>query len=248
MAYCRASWRHNRRIQENVHHELTNMQRELLGRARLETGIRQACRSFPDRTATFPHRKLPRSQDAGFLRLCVPDRIWRPGRGLSERFMLVAAEIGRWCGTTADIQYACTCATMYTGFMLDHYPFPTREKRATSSVANASLRADRGRGETVFFFPRRWRGLDPKAPMAKRVDGLDLNGQKSSPVVGAAVSRHHLHRDQGRRHPDVPGPGSRSTRAWPSSRSSANAGSARHARNRFPNPAPERRFVERPGR
>lgn len=79
----------------------TPQQRELLTIAHRLGRDRFAARAAQwDREASFPFANYDDLREAGFLRLCVP----REHGGLGAdypTYMMVAAEIGRFCGATA---------------------------------------------------------------------------------------------------------------------------------------------------
>ncbi|MEP7281173.1 MAG: acyl-CoA dehydrogenase [Rubrivivax sp.] len=108
---------------------LTAQQRELIALAaslgREKFGPRAA---QIDRDAVFPFENYADLRAAGLLKICVP----RAQGGLGADFttyVMVAAEIGRWCGATALTWNMHVCSTMWAGFIADALDM-TPEQRA----------------------------------------------------------------------------------------------------------------------
>ncbi len=94
-----------------------------LGRTRFAPRARQV-----DASATFPTDNYQDLRQAGLLALCVP----RSHGGLGAdyaTYMMVAAEIGRFCGATALTYNMHICSTMWTGVLADGIAM-TDEQRA----------------------------------------------------------------------------------------------------------------------
>ncbi len=71
-----------------------------------------------DREASFPFANYDDLRAAGFLKLCVPEA--HGGLGADyPTYMMVAAEIGRFCGATALTWNMHICSTMWTGVLAD---------------------------------------------------------------------------------------------------------------------------------
>ncbi|MBX3608945.1 MAG: acyl-CoA dehydrogenase family protein [Hydrogenophaga sp.] len=100
----------------------TPLQRELLTVANRLGREKFAPRAAQwDREASFPFANYDDLRDAGFLRLCVPRE--RGGLGADyPTYMMVAAEIGRFCGATALTWNMHICSTMWTGVLADGIP------------------------------------------------------------------------------------------------------------------------------
>ncbi len=97
----------------------TPQQRELLTIAHRLGRDRFAARAAQwDREASFPFANYDDLREAGFLRLCVPKE--HGGLGADyPTYMMVAAEIGRFCGATALTWNMHICSTMWTGVLAD---------------------------------------------------------------------------------------------------------------------------------
>ncbi|TFZ02113.1 acyl-CoA dehydrogenase [Ramlibacter humi] len=109
--------------------ELTAQQRSLLSLAH-ELGERKfapRARQW-DETATFPFANYEDLRDSGLLALCVPKDHGGGGSDYAT-YMMVAAEIGRFCGATALTWNMHICSTMWTGVLADGVPM-TEEQRA----------------------------------------------------------------------------------------------------------------------
>ena len=81
-----------------------------------------------DREASFPFANYDDLRDAGLLALCVP----RESGGLGadyETYMMVGAELGRFCGATALTYNMHICSTMWTGVLADGIPMTPDERR-----------------------------------------------------------------------------------------------------------------------
>jgi len=175
---------------------LTATQRELIGRAReLGSGGFARRASQYDRTASFPTENYQELQEAGFLRLCVPEQYGGLGTDY-QTYMLIAAEIGRWCGATALTFNMHTCATMYAGFMLDAYPLSEDERAVQHKrrLHHFGRIVEEGR---IYSQPFSEGGEDwtqrPYATSAKRVDGgWLLNGKKIFASLSGAADYHGI--------------------------------------------------------
>jgi alkylation response protein AidB-like acyl-CoA dehydrogenase len=98
---------------------LTEQQREMTALAR-ELGINKFSKRAAefDRDARFPTDNYRDLKDNGLLALCIP----REHGGLGADFktyMLTAAEIGRYCGSTALTFNMHTCACLWSGDFSD---------------------------------------------------------------------------------------------------------------------------------
>ena len=79
----------------------TPLQRELLAKAHALGRDKFAGRAAQwDREASFPFANQDELREAGFLKLCVPTSHGGLGADYAT-YMMVAAEVGRFCGATA---------------------------------------------------------------------------------------------------------------------------------------------------
>jgi alkylation response protein AidB-like acyl-CoA dehydrogenase len=81
-----------------------------------------------DSTAEFPFANYDDLREAGLLALCVPEAHGGLGADYAT-YMMVGAEIGRFCGATALTYNMHICSTMWTGVLADGIPM-TDEQRA----------------------------------------------------------------------------------------------------------------------
>jgi alkylation response protein AidB-like acyl-CoA dehydrogenase len=106
----------------------TPLQRELLTVAHRLGREKFAPRAAQwDREASFPFANYDDLREAGFLKLCVP----REHGGLGAdypTYMMVAAEIGRFCGATALTWNMHICSTMWTGVLADGIPMTDAQR------------------------------------------------------------------------------------------------------------------------
>ncbi|MGA8392938.1 MAG: acyl-CoA dehydrogenase family protein, partial [Burkholderiaceae bacterium] len=85
-----------------------------------------------DQTATFPFANYDDLREAGLLKLCVPESHGGLGADYAT-YMMLAAEIGRFCGATALTWNMHICSTMWTGVLADGIDM-TPEQRAEHAV------------------------------------------------------------------------------------------------------------------
>ncbi|WP_395700868.1 acyl-CoA dehydrogenase family protein [Aquabacterium sp.] len=106
---------------------LTPLQRELIGRV-AALGPRFAERaSRYDREASFPFENYADLREAGLLGICVP----AAHGGLDADFatyVMVAAELGRWCGSTALSFNMHVCACLWSGAVADALPMSAAQR------------------------------------------------------------------------------------------------------------------------
>ncbi len=80
-----------------------------------------------DAEASFPFANYDDLREAGLLRLCVPEAHGGLGADYTS-YMMVAAEIGRFCGATALTYNMHICSTMWTGVLSDGIPMTEAER------------------------------------------------------------------------------------------------------------------------
>jgi len=162
---------------------LTTRQRELIelmaGLGRDKFAPRAA---EHDRDASFPVENFADLRAAGLLALCVPEAHGGLGADF-ETYMLVAAELGRHCASTALSFNMHVCCTLWSGLVADQLPM-TPEQRAEHARHRAEHWA-RIVGEGRLYaqpFSEGGAASAGKAPwetLARRVDGgYVLNGRK----------------------------------------------------------------------
>lgn len=161
---------------------LTDEQKKLVGIAR-ELGSTRFQQRAPryDREASFPYENYADLKEAGFLGLCIPKRFG--GLGASyQTYMLVAAEIGRWCGATALTFNMHTCSTLYPGILLDDFPISDEQRKAAEPLRETHF-GRMAREGRIYSQPFSETGEDwttrPYQTSARRVDGgWIVNGKK----------------------------------------------------------------------
>jgi hypothetical protein len=80
-----------------------------------------------DETASFPFANYEDLRERGLLALCVPQSHGGGGADYAT-YMMVAAEIGRFCGVTALTWNMHICSTMWTGVLADGIPMTEAER------------------------------------------------------------------------------------------------------------------------
>jgi alkylation response protein AidB-like acyl-CoA dehydrogenase len=107
---------------------LSAQQRELIGRAaELGPGLAARAERY-DREASFPFENYAELRAAGLLGICVPKQHGGLGADFAT-YVMVAAEIGRWCGATALSFNMHVSSCMWSGFIADALDM-TPEQRA----------------------------------------------------------------------------------------------------------------------
>ena len=110
-------------------HAFTPQQRSLLALAHALGRDKFAARAAQwDEEASFPFANYEDMRGAGLLKLCVPESHGGLGADFPT-YMMVAAEIGRFCGATALTYNMHICSTLWTGVLADGIPM-TETQRA----------------------------------------------------------------------------------------------------------------------
>lgn len=170
---------------------LTPLQRELVARV-TELGPRWAARAEAyDREARFPFENYDDLRAAGLLGICVPAEYGGLGADFAT-YVIVAAEIGRWCGATALSFNMHVCSCMWSGFIADALDM-TPEQRADHARLRAVHYQRIVQGGQVYAQPfseggAAAAGAAPWGTIATRVDGgYVINGKKIfASLAGAA--------------------------------------------------------------
>jgi alkylation response protein AidB-like acyl-CoA dehydrogenase len=81
-----------------------------------------------DREASFPFDNFADLRDAGLLGICVPKACGGLGADFAT-YVMVAAEIGRHCGSTALSYNMHVCSTMWSGFIAGALGMSPDERR-----------------------------------------------------------------------------------------------------------------------
>lgn len=115
----------------------TPLQREWLAKAHALGRDHFAARAAQwDREASFPFANYEDLREQGFLKLCVPTEFGGAGADFPT-YMMVAAEIGRFCGATALTWNMHICSTMWTGVLADGIEMSAEQR--TEHVARRQL-------------------------------------------------------------------------------------------------------------
>ena len=118
-----------------------------------------------DDTASFPFANYEDLRTAGILKLCVPQEFGGLGADYAT-YMMVSAEIGRYCGATALTLNMHISSTMWTGVLLDG---------AGALVMDEAQRAEHDRRRVLHF--------------KRIVEGGKLYAQPFSEGTAAAAGR-----------------------------------------------------------
>jgi alkylation response protein AidB-like acyl-CoA dehydrogenase len=188
----------------------TALQRELLPQAHALGRARFAARAPQwDKEASFPFANYDDLRDAGFLKLCVPTRHGGLGADYAT-YMMVAAEIGRFCGATALTWNMHICSTMWTGVLADGVPMSDEQR--SEHAARRELHFQRIVNDGAIYaqpFSEGSAAAAGKAPFgttAKKVDGGWLiNGRKIFASLSGAADYYGVlcTEDKGDEHPDA---------------------------------------------
>lgn len=170
----------------------TDLQTELLSIAHELGRTKFAPRAAKwDAEASFPFANYEDLRTAGLLRMCVPQAHGGLGADYAT-YMMVAAEIGRFCGTTALTFNMHICSTMWTGVLADGIPMTDaeRDEHSRRRQVHFARVVDKG---AVYAQPfsegsSAAAGKSPFGTTAKKVDGGWLiNGRKIfASLAGAA--------------------------------------------------------------
>jgi alkylation response protein AidB-like acyl-CoA dehydrogenase len=170
---------------------LTDRQRELTELARKLGMDKFAQRAAEyDREAKFPTENYHDLRDNGLLALCIPAE--HGGLGADYKtYMLIAAEIARYCGSTALTFNMHTCACLWSGDFSDAVKMdaPTREQHRSRRARHYQRMLDEG---AVYSQPFSEGGAAAAGTVAfsttaeKAEGGWLINGRK----IFASLSGH----------------------------------------------------------
>jgi len=171
---------------------LTREQRELIERMARLARERFAPRAMKhDREASFPYENYEDLRQSGLLGLCVPRAHGGEGADFTT-YMLVAAELGRHCGSTALSFNMHVSACLWSGVIADTLDM-TREQRAEHERHRALHYENIVRRGKVYSQPfseggAAAAGKAPWGTLARPVEGgYVVNGKKIfASLAGAA--------------------------------------------------------------
>ena len=170
---------------------LTPLQRDLIARAAALGPAFAARAERYDREASFPFENYDELRSAGLLGLCVPTAHGGLGADFAS-YLMVAAEIGRWCGATALSFNMHVCSCLWVGEIADALDM-TPEQR-TDHAHNRAWHFARIVGEGKLYAQpfseggAAAAGAAPWGTTARKVDGgYRITGKKIfASLAGAA--------------------------------------------------------------
>jgi len=189
---------------------LTPRQRSLLSLAHELGRTKFAPRAAKwDDEASFPFENYEDLRDAGLLALCVPKSSGGLGADYAT-YMMVAAEIGRFCGATALTWNMHICSTMWSGVLADSIPM-TPEQRTEHERRREIHFARVVKDGAIYAQPfsegsAAAAGRAPFGTTARKVDGGWLvNGRKIFASLSGAANYYGVlcTEDKGDTHPDA---------------------------------------------
>jgi alkylation response protein AidB-like acyl-CoA dehydrogenase len=162
-----------------------------------------------DATASFPFANYADLREAGLLRLCVPEADGGLGADYAT-YMMVAAEIGRFCGATALTFNMHICSTLWTGVLADGIPMTEAERREHARRRTVHFARIVNDG-AVYAQPfsegsAAAAGRAPFGTTARKVEGGWLiNGRKIFASLSGAADYYGIlcTEDKGDQHPDA---------------------------------------------
>ncbi|WP_284620015.1 acyl-CoA dehydrogenase family protein [Aquabacterium humicola] len=175
---------------------LTPRQRELIARI-AALGPRFAARAAGhDRDASFPAENFAELRAAGLLALCVPEAAGGLGADFPT-YMLVAAELGRWCGSTALAFNMHCCPMLWAGLAADQLSMDDAQRAEHQRIRALHQRriVDDGLLYAQPFSEGgpASAGSAPWGTVARRVDGgYRIHGKKIFASLAGAADRYAM--------------------------------------------------------
>ena len=162
-----------------------------------------------DREASFPFANYDDLRSAGLLALCVPESHGGGGADYAT-YMMVAAELGRFCGATALTYNMHICSTLWTGVLADGIAM-TDAQRAEHEGRRALHFRRVVRDGAVYAQPfsegsAAAAGRAPFGTTARKVEGgWVVNGRKIFASLSGAANYYGVlcTEDKGDQHPDA---------------------------------------------
>ena len=189
---------------------LTSQQRSLLALAHALGREKFAPRAAQwDETASFPFANYEDLRQAGLLALCVPQAHGGLGADYAT-YMMVGAEIGRFCGATALTYNMHICSTLWTGVLADGIEM-TGEQRAEHTRRRELHFRRVVQDGAIYAQPfsegsAAAAGRAPFGTTARKVEGgWRVNGRKIFASLSGAAHYYGVlcTEDKGDEHPDV---------------------------------------------
>jgi len=162
-----------------------------------------------DREASFPFANYDDLRASGLLALCVPESHGGLGADYAT-YMMVAAEIGRFCGATALTYNMHICSTLWTGMLADGIAM-TDEQRAEHARRRELHFSRVVKDGAVYAQPfsegsAAAAGRAPFGTTARKVDrGWVVNGRKIFASLSGAADYYGVlcTEDNSDQHPDA---------------------------------------------
>ena len=162
-----------------------------------------------DESASFPFANYDDLREAGLLGLCIPEAHGGLGADYAT-YMMVAAEIGRFCGATALTYNMHICSTLWTGVLADGIAM-TEAQRA-EHVRRRDIHFSRVVNDGAIYaqpFSEGSAAAAGRAPFgttARKVEGgWRINGKKIFASLSGAANYYGVlcTEDKGDQHPDA---------------------------------------------
>jgi alkylation response protein AidB-like acyl-CoA dehydrogenase len=162
-----------------------------------------------DREASFPFANYDDLRAAGLLALCVPESHGGLGADYAT-YMMVAAEIGRFCGATALTYNMHICSTMWTGVLADGIAMTDEQRAEHARRREVHFKRVVNDG-AVYAQPfsegsAAAAGRAPFGTTARKVEGgWVVNGRKIFASLSGAADYYGVlcTEDKGDQHPDA---------------------------------------------
>ena len=178
--------------------ELTTLARQI-GRHRFAERA-----SDVDRSGRFPTENFLDLRHAGLLAICIPENMG--GRGADfKTYMLVAAEVGRYCGATALTWNMHVCTCLWTGGLVDSLGLTRADRLEHERSREFHYRRIVAEG-AVYSQPgseanRSATGEVPFSTRASRVSGgWRINGRKIFASLAGSADYYGVLCCEGKRH------------------------------------------------
>jgi alkylation response protein AidB-like acyl-CoA dehydrogenase len=191
-------------------HAFTAKQRSLLAQVQELGRTKFAPRAAQwDAEASFPFANYDDLREAGLLALCVPEAHGGLGADYAT-YMMVAAELGRFCGATALTYNMHICSTLWTGVLADGIPMADSQRAEHERRRLLHFRRVVDDG-AVYAQPfsegsAAAAGRAPFGTTARKVEGgWVVNGRKIFASLSGAADYYGVlcTEDKGDQHPDV---------------------------------------------
>ncbi|MFN0162233.1 MAG: acyl-CoA dehydrogenase family protein [Burkholderiales bacterium] len=149
-----------------------------------------------DREASFPFENYADMREAGLLRICVPEQYGGWGADFTT-YVMVSAELGRYCGSTALTFNMHACSGMWSGFIADDLAMSDAERATHEKHRALHYRriVDEGKVYSQPFSEggAAAAGKAPWGTLAKKVDGgYVVSGRKIFASLSGAADYYGI--------------------------------------------------------